>query len=426
MDYNEAINYVNEASKLGVNLGLERIKELLELMCNPQRNLDCIHVAGTNGKGSFISMIGSILTKSGYNVGRFTSPCIESPDDCIWINQKKIPKEDFAKTTEYVSEKVQLMCQKEKHHPTEFEILTAIAFVYFFRMNCDFVLLEVGLGGRFDSTNVIENPLISVISNISYDHMDRLGDTLSKIAYEKAGIIKEKSYVVTLPQKEEAEKVIEEVCCTKKAFLTKTNLNKTNIKKFSISEQEFDYDKRKSIKIGLLGEHQVNNAALVIDAIDILIQKGYSISETSIKRGLFLAKWPGRFEVVRKNPIFIIDGAHNLSGVAILKKNLQTYFPGKKIIFITGIFADKDYVSMIKECSSIASRFIVMKLEKKRALDVKELAQTARCYCNDVIVSDTIEWAVRTGINEASENEVICAFGSLSFVGRMRKLLKSE
>ncbi|HHX18407.1 MAG TPA: bifunctional folylpolyglutamate synthase/dihydrofolate synthase [Clostridium sp.] len=425
MNYQEAIKYVNQRLLLGINLGLERIQKLLDLMGNPQEKLKCIHVAGTNGKGSTIAMINSILNESGYSVGRFTSPYIESPEDCIWANGKKISKEDFANNLQYVKEKVQLMSKKEESiEPTEFEILTAIAFWYFYNMNCDIVLLEVGLGGRLDSTNVIKKSLVSVISNISYDHTDKLGNTLSEIAYEKAGIIKENSCVISYPQKEEVEKVIEDVCSIKNASLIKTDIDKINIKKSSIEGQEFDYGERKSIKINLLGTHQIKNAALAIDTIDVLIKKSYRISEGAIKKGLFLTKWPGRFEVLKKKPVFIIDGAHNLNGVKVLKRNLQLYFPNKKIIFITGIFADKDYVSMIKECSFIASKFIIINLDSKRGMDAKELAKVARRYCNDVVVSDTIECAVRMSIDNASRDGILCAFGSLSFVGTMRSFFK--
>lgn len=425
MHYQEAVNYVNQASTLGISLGLERIKSLLDLLGNPQEKLKCIHVAGTNGKGSTIAMINSILNQSGYNIGRFTSPYIESFEDCIWANGNNISKEDFANSVQYVKEKIQLMCKKEELHPTEFEILTAVAFLYFHKKNCDVVLLEVGLGGRLDSTNVIKQSLVSLISYISYDHIDKLGNTLSQIAYEKAGIIKENSCVVVYPQKAEVEKVIKDICIKKNASLIQTDVEKINIKEFSIDGQEFDYSKRKSIRIALLGEHQIKNAAFAIDTIDVLIKKGYKISETAIKKGLFLAKWPGRFEVMKKDPVFIIDGAHNVSGVKVLKETLQRYFPNKKVIFITGIFADKDYVSMIKECSSIASMFIVMNLESKRALGTKEMEQIARNYCNKVVVSDTIECAVRRGINFASSDEVVCAFGSLSFIGTMRKLFEN-
>ncbi|AUG58184.1 bifunctional folylpolyglutamate synthase/dihydrofolate synthase [Acetivibrio saccincola] len=424
MDYQEAVNYVNERALLGINLGLDRIKTLLDLMGNPQEKLKCIHVAGTNGKGSVIAMISSILNEAGYNVGGFISPYIESIEDSILVNGKKISKEDFVKSLQYVKEKARLM-GKDGYFLTEFEILTATGFWYFYNINCDIVLLEVGLGGRLDSTNVIESPLVSVISNIDYDHTGQLGNTLTEIAYEKAGIIKKDSLVVLYPQKEEVEKVIEEVCKKNNAFLIKTDFSKINVKKSSIEGQEFDFGKRKSIKINLLGKHQINNAALVIDTIDALIKKGYSISENAIKRGLFLAKWPGRLEVLKKNPLFIIDGAHNLSGAKVLKENLETYFPHKKIIFITGIFKDKDYVSMIKECSYIASKFIIINLESKRGLDAEELAKIAKRYCNNVVISDTIERAVRTGINDASADDVVCAFGSLSFVGTMRRMFKT-
>ncbi|TYQ12867.1 UNVERIFIED_CONTAM: dihydrofolate synthase/folylpolyglutamate synthase [Acetivibrio alkalicellulosi] len=422
MDYNEAVSFINSTSKFGIKLGLDNIIRLLELMGNPHKELKYIHVAGTNGKGSVVAMLSSVLFEAGYKVGRFTSPYFVNIEESIVVNGEEIEREEFARIVEIVRDKVELMQQKEIGHPTQFEILTAIAFEYFYKKKCDIVVLETGLGGRFDSTNVIEKS-ISVICSIGYDHMDKLGETLSKIAYEKAGIIKENSYVLIYPGEDESNRVIFNTCKEKNAVLNVTDFKKIKIKDFCINGQEFEYGRFKSIRISMLGEHQVKNAALVLDTVDVMVQKGYNICDEAIKRGLLAANWPGRFEVLKLKPVFIIDGAHNLSGVKALKRVLQTYFPQKKIIFIMGVFADKDYTSMVEVCSSIALRFITVTPKNERALEGQKLAEIAKIYCNEVLISDTIECAVKASFENTPDNGVICAFGSLSYLEEIRSEL---
>ncbi|RXE57770.1 bifunctional folylpolyglutamate synthase/dihydrofolate synthase [Acetivibrio mesophilus] len=425
MNYGQALEYIHGALKFGIKLGLDNIQELLELMDNPHKKLKYVHVAGTNGKGSTVAFISSILKESGYRVGIYTSPYIERFTERIRINSDEISKEDLARITQYVKEKVELMALRGGNHPTEFEIVTAIAFQYFYEKGCDIVVLEVGLGGRFDSTNIIDAPLAAVITTISYDHMARLGNTLEKIAFEKAGIIKYGTDVVLYPQAPEADRVFEEVCRERDSRLHRLFFESVNIKDFSIDGQEFDYGEFKSLKIRLLGEHQVKNAVVALEAALILAQKGYSISEDSIRKGLSDAKWPGRLELLKKEPIFLIDGAHNAEGAQTLSGFLKTYFPHKKIVFIIGILKDKDYMAMIEECAPLAEYIIAVSPNSDRALPAKALAQSLECYCKNVLISDTIVNAVAKSLDITPKDGLICAFGSLYYIGEVRNMLLS-
>ncbi|HOQ36754.1 MAG TPA: folylpolyglutamate synthase/dihydrofolate synthase family protein [Acetivibrio sp.] len=422
MNYDQAIEYIHGTSKFGVKLGLENVKTLLDLMGNPHKNLRYVHVAGTNGKGSTVAFIGSILVESGYRVGIYTSPFIQRFTERIRINNDEISKEDLARIASFVREKVEIMVSKGFNHPTEFEIVTAIAFQYFFEQDCDIVVLEVGLGGRFDSTNVIDDPLVSVITTISYDHMDILGDTLSKIAFEKAGIIKDGTNVVLYPQADEAERVFEEVCKEKKAKLNKISFDVAKILGFSIDGQEFNYKEMKSLRISLLGKHQIKNAVTAIEAVSVLREKGYNITEDSIRKGLLKAKWPGRLEVLCRKPVFIIDGAHNLEGARALTGFLKEYFPQNKIVFIMGILKDKEYLSIIEEVVPYAKYIITVTPQNKRALPAKELSEIIKRYCNNIVTSDTIEGAVKKSLELTPEDGLICAFGSLYYIGEVRSM----
>lgn len=426
MNYGQAIEYIHNTLKFGVKLGLENIRALLGLMGDPHKKLKYVHVAGTNGKGSTVAFISSILMESGYKVGVFTSPYIERFTERIRVNTQEIPGEDLARITLFVKEKVELLVAGGGNHPTEFEIVTAIAFQYYYEEGCDIVVLETGLGGRFDSTNVIDSPLVSVITTISYDHMDKLGDTLTKIAFEKAGIIKDGTHVVLYPQTMEADRVFTDVCRDKNAVLRKVCFDEVEIKNFSIDGQEFDYGRSKSLKIRLLGEHQVKNAVIALETVSILSDKGYRICEDSIRKGLTHAKWPGRLEVLRRKPIFLIDGAHNLEGAQTLSNFLRTYFPGKKIVFIIGILKDKDYKAIIKECVPLASQIITVAPKSDRALTARELADNVEYYCNNVLVSDTIVEAVKKSLEITPEDGVICAFGSLYYIGEIRSEFSLE
>jgi len=422
MKYDEALNYIHGTMKFGIKLGLHNITALLELMGNPHKNLKYVHVAGTNGKGSTVAFISSILMHSGYTVGMYTSPYIERFTERMKINNIEINQEELARITEFVKSKVDIMISAGESHPTEFEIVTAIAFQYFYEKNCDIVVLEVGLGGRFDSTNVISTPLVSVITTINFDHMDKLGNTLQEIAFEKAGIIKSCSEVVFYPQSEAAEHVFIEVCNKNNASMHVVDFHTLKVINAGVDGQVFDFEAYKNIKIKLLGEHQLKNAAVALTASKILREKGFSVSDTDIIEGLADTKWPGRIEVLSKSPLFIVDAAHNAEGSEALAKTISLYFEEKKKIFIMGVLKDKDYDSMIREIAPIADGFIVITPESARALPAKDLAVIIKPYCDNVYISDTVEDAVRLSLEITPLDGLICSFGSLTYIGEVRKL----
>ena len=273
MTYDEAIKYIHGTHKFGVKLGLENIGKLLELLGNPHKRLKFVHIAGTNGKGSTVAFISNILIESDYRVGIYTSPYIEHFTERICINHEEISEKDLARITEKTKEKISELLKMGYNHPTEFEIVTAIAFQYFYEKSCDIVVLEVGLGGRYDSTNIIDTPLVSVITSISFDHMNILGNTLPKIAYEKAGIIKENGDVVLYPQLSEVEDVIENVSAQMSSKLRKVDFNLIKLKKFGTEGQTFDYGSYIDLNTKLLGEHQLKNAAVAITACQVLREK---------------------------------------------------------------------------------------------------------------------------------------------------------
>ncbi|HEY9061421.1 MAG TPA: folylpolyglutamate synthase/dihydrofolate synthase family protein [Pseudobacteroides sp.] len=426
MNYTEALEYIHGTLKFGIKLGLENIKALLLLMGNPHKSLKFVHVAGTNGKGSTVAFISSILMESGYKTGIFTSPYLERFTERIKVDRGEIAEADVARITAFVKQKADELVKNGGNHPTEFEIVTAIAFQYFYETGCDIVVLEVGLGGRFDSTNVIDMPLAAVITTISYDHMNILGDTLEKIAFEKAGIIKDNSDVVLYPQAGEALEVFERVCEEKKSRLNKVSLADVEVLESGIWGSSFLHKRHGKFKISIAGEHQVANAVTALEAVEIVREKGYDrINKTDVESGLIKAVWPGRLEVVCKEPMFIIDGAHNKEGALMLADNLKKYFPGKDIIFIIGVLKDKDYKAIIEPVIPIASEFVTVKPENERGMTAQELAVILRGYCKDVNVSDKIEEAILYSIKKVSTKGIICAYGSLYYIGEIRKFFNT-
>lgn len=420
MTYEEAMQYIHGTLKFGSKLGLHNIGRLLELMENPHKKLKFIHVAGTNGKGSTVAMISSILVEAGFKTGIFTSPYLQRFSERIRIGNEEIGREDLARITAFVREKVEIMLQQGENHPTEFEIITAVALQYYMERRCDVVVLEVGLGGRFDSTNIIDTPEVAVVTTISYDHMDRLGDTLPAIAFEKAGIIKPGGDVVLYPQGAEVEEVFEKACTERGARLHKASFDQLRVHKADASGQVFDAGRYSRLEIVLLGEHQVRNAAVAVRAVELLGQKGYAISEESIRKGLKNARWAGRLEVLYQDPYFLIDGAHNIEGAKALRAALDAYFPDKKRIFIVGVLRDKDYMAMLDAVLPGCERVIAVTPGSERALPAVELARAAEAYCKNIQISDTIEEAVRTSMGTAARDEVVCAFGSLYYIGEVR------
>lgn len=362
--------YLEQLRLVGSRFGTDCEKELLSLLGNPQDKLRFIHVAGTNGKGSFCSMMSSVLQKQGYKVGLYTSPYIVVFNDRIRVNGLPIAEDDINDLFLRVRQKADTM----KTPPSSFDFITAAAFLWFYETKCDVVVLEVGLGGRYDSTNVIKNSLLSVITGIAFDHTEILGDTIEKIAWEKAGIIKESCPALYGGNDEKALVVIEKECEEKHSELTVKNPDLLKILSTTLDGTEFEFD-GKEYFIRLLGLYQPANAATVLAAIDVLRKHGFEISETAVKDGLSSAVWQARFEKIADEPVVLYDGGHNPQGVRAAVESVRAYFGDKKINLLVGILADKAHGEMAEELAKIADRVICIAPPSPRALPAEALAE---------------------------------------------------
>lgn len=425
MDYNQALAYINDKDKFGSRLGLSSISRLLQLLDRPQDGVKFIHIAGTNGKGSTSSYMATCLQEAGYNVGLFTSPFLERFNERIQLNGQDIPDQDLARITALVRDAANKMLEEGMEHPTTFEIVTAIAFVYFKEVNLDYVVLEVGLGGRFDSTNVIDQALLSVITTIDIDHVNELGDSLDKIAYQKAGIIKEAGLVVSYPQKEEVKQVIEEVAdeMSAQVFISGQAQVKEESEYGSTFDFQYGQTSLKDLKISLLGQYQVKNAALALTGLLILRDRGLiEISDEEIYRGLEKTQWKGRLEVLRRNPVFLIDGAHNLQGIRNLAKALEL-FEYEKLILGVGILKDKDVDSMLEKLIPLADKIVATEVNMPRKLDAYEMAKKLEKYEKEVYVEKDIKKAILKTFELANPNDLIVFGGSLYLIGEVRTIV---
>lgn len=422
MTYAEAKDYIKETVIYGSVLGLQNIQELLRRLSNPQNDLHFIHIAGTNGKGSVTSYITSILRQAGYCTGKYISPALFSYREIIQVNDRYIEKEALAIHTETIRTAIMQMLQDGLSHPTQFEIETALAFLYFREKQCDLVVLETGLGGLEDATNVIQTTLLEIITPISKDHIAILGNSIEEIARQKAGIIKPNTTVVTAYQESKVMDVLQAVCKENSCTLNCSAPNRITQIRYGYEEQLFSYETENGtfysdLRVHLAGIHQIQNAALAVEAISAFNQMGFSISPQQLRQGLAAACWKGRFTILQRNPLFIIDGAHNEAAALQLKASLETYFPNQKLIFILGIFKDKDYESISKHTASLAAEIILIEMEEnRRLLPAEQLKETVMKYNTKVQIAGDPEEAVRKSLCLAAQDDVILAFGSLSFL----------
>jgi len=446
MNYDEAIAYIKNTAKFGSKLGLERTEKILELLGNPHKKLKCIHIAGTNGKGSTTAMVTKILVEAGYSVGSYISPFIEEFEERMQINNKNITKGDLSDIITEVSKAVEKVVELGYSNPTEFEIITCAGFLYFYKNNVDFVVVEVGIGGRLDSTNVI-TPILSIITSISLDHTQILGDTLDKIAYEKAGIIKEGIPVVMFPQQKQSEEVIERVCRERNCKLIKVPQNsslylgKENLQQVAITSMEGTvYTSNKAItqkmkiqtekdeytiELALLGKHQLLNCSVAVHAIEELIGQGVKINKDNILMGLRNVKWPARLEVMNRKPLVVIDGAHNIDGIEKLTESIDMYFSYNKIILILGILADKQVEEMIKTIVPKVSRVITVTPHSDRAELSEELKVQVEKYTTNCEAIENYEEAYEKALNYCEEEDLLLVSGSLYMVGDMRRIIRN-
>ncbi len=439
MTYKQTINYLYSLERFGIQFGLEKITHLLSLLNNPEHSFKSIHIAGTNGKGSTSSFIAQVLKEAGFKTGLYTSPHLIDFRERIQVNGVLIPRK---RLTEIVERLIPLVKKMSKgtlqRAPTYFEVSTAIAFEYFKDEKVDFACVEVGMGGRLDATNVI-TPMVSIITSIGFDHTKELGNTLEKIALEKAGIIKKNGVLVCGVSDKEPLSAIKKICLKKNArmYLLNRDFEGKFLSRDDLKTQEFSYKGicrgsdsigALTFRISLLGEYQIQNASLALAGIEVLKANSVNINNSHIKKGLKNAAWPGRFEIIQKGaprraPTIIIDGAHNPPGANKLFKSLKIYFPNKKINFILGILKDKDISGIIKEIMPIADKVIVSSPHCDRASSLTEQAGIVEKYNKDIEAVYPIRKAIRRMIKRVSGNEVICITGSLYTVGEARKAL---
>lgn len=423
MNCEEAINYIHSLEKFGIQPGLDKIRALCDSLGNPQKKLKVIHVAGTNGKGSTSTMISNMLIASGYNVGLYISPYVSDFRERIQLNGKMIEKEYLSKAVKKVKNAIESILLPQGIQPTEFEALTAAAFVFYAESDCDFVVLEVGLGGRFDATNIIENPLVSVIVSISLDHTAILGDTIEKIAFEKSGIIKKDSVTVSYPfQQDDALGVIKSKC---REMNNKLVIPDTSAIIFE--NEEFDGTSAVyngiEFKLPLAGKHMIYNACTAIEAIRALSAYNINVKDDAIINGIAASSMPARLELICRKPITILDGGHNEGCAEAVEVYINKYFTGRRIIMVSSMMADKDYEAYLSKTASKASVFIASKADVPRALSADELMKTAEKYCKECYSYPDPLKAIEFGKSLCKENDVFFVCGSFYLAGEIRNTL---
>ncbi len=422
MNCNEAIEYIHSLEKFGIKPGMERIEALCNALGNPQDELKIIHVAGTNGKGSTSTMISNILQKSGYNVGLFISPYVTDFRERIQYNGKMIEKSELAECVEKVKYAVEEI-SKHGLQPTEFEVVTATAFLYYKMKKCDFVVLEVGLGGRLDSTNIIKNSLVSVIVSISLDHTSILGNTIGEIAAEKSGIIKFGSRTVVYPfQDKITMDIIEETCDKQCNFLNIPDIDSLEIKEEKLDGTIAVYDGIE-FKLPLAGKHMIYNACTAIEAIHSLSYYGIKISDEAVSTGIAISVMPARCELIKNNPVIILDGGHNEGCAEVLSDFIKKHLGDKRIIMVSSIMADKDYFSYLESVASLADEFIATKADVPRALSSDELMKSALAYCDNCYSIPSPFDALKKAISMMNSDDVMIVCGSFYLAGEIREKL---
>ncbi len=421
MNYTECLDYIHSISWTFCKPGLERIGELCKRLGYPQKELKFVHVAGTNGKGSFCSMLSSVLREAGCNVGLYTSPFITVFNERMQINGENISNDELIELTELIRPIADSMEDK----PTEFELITALAFEYFRRHKCDVVVLEAGMGGRLDSTNIIESSLLSVITGIALDHTAFLGDTTEKIAKEKAGIIKSGCPVLFGGYNDSAEEVISETAKAQGSKYFATRQKKINVTLFTLGGSTFDYGEHKDMEISLLGEYQPRNAANVICAVDILRERGLEISDAALRQGLKKARWHARFEVLADSPLVIFDGAHNPEGIASAVKSIKLYFGDEKVYLLTGVLRDKDYTAIANDLATVAEKAFTVTPPSPRALEAEAYADVLFNAGIFARAADNMEATVKLAVDEARMNKkpLVC-LGSLYLYSSLTPIIK--
>lgn len=410
INYDKAIEYINISAQRGSHPGLERILQLLKLMGNPQEEVRCIHVAGTNGKGSVSVMLASVLSAAGYTTGMFTSPYIYRINESFRINGVNISDDEFAEVISFVSSFAEQMRDK----PTEFEVMTATAFEYFKRKHCDAAVIECGMGGKYDATNVITNPLLSIITNVAADHLSWLGNSVEEIACHKAGIIKARRPVIFGGTDFKAEKVIAEKAADMHSPFIEVHYNLLENVRNTSDGIVLSYGRFKNVKLSLFGAYQPRNAALVLASVELLREMLLEISDDAVYNGMKNALWQGRFETISLEPTVIYDGAHNPDGIKYAVESIRQRFGDKRVNVLIGVMADKDYETMVKLLCPVVCRVYTVMPRNPRALDSFELADVfVRNERNATAYEKLSEGLCTAYKDSVDNNRPLIALGSL-------------
>ena len=417
MSYDETLKYIHNVKWQGSKPGLERTQTLLKALGSPEKKLKFVHVAGTNGKGSTAACMAAVLQQAGYKTGLYTSPYIIRFNERMQVNGEHITDDELERLTDEIRPYADAMADA----PTEFELITALAMKHFLYKKCDIVVLEVGLGGELDSTNVIDTPEVAVITAIGLDHTAELGPTIADVARAKAGIIKKGGDVVIYGGEPDVEAVFESACNARQAALHRTDFSRLNIRTIDLEGVTFDFAPYQNVFLPLVGTYQPKNAALAITALECLRTKGWQISDDNIFTGLSKVKWPGRFEVLLRRPAFILDGAHNPHGIIATADSLKKHFGEQKIVFLIGVMADKDVGGMMDVISDLAQSFVAVEPPNPRAMKAEVLAEQLSAYGHPATACTSIPEGVRKAIIQAGEDGVVCALGSLYFSGDVRE-----
>lgn len=421
MSYASTLEYIHSVKWQGSKPGLSRTQTLLAALGNPERSLKFVHIAGTNGKGSTAACLASCLHAAGYRVGLYTSPYINRFNERLQVDGIPIPDGDLEKLVDQIRPAADAM----EDAPTEFELITALGFLYFAQEHCDIVVLEVGLGGTLDSTNVIGPPEAAVITALGMDHTEQLGSTMAEIAGAKAGIIKDGCPVISYGGVPEADAVIAEVCRQKGSSLHPVDFSQLTLRPSTLSESRFDFGDLKDLSLPLLGSYQPYNAAVAITTLKVLAGAGWNISDDAIREGLATVQWPGRFELLRTAPPFLLDGSHNPPGMEATAQSLRDRFPGQKFTFLISVMADKDVTGILRPILPLAREFVAVRANLPRAMPEEQLADHIRSLGGRAESAPTIPDGVARALELAGETGPVCALGTLYFSADVRQALNA-
>ena len=420
MNYEETIAYIHNAYWKGTKDGLSRTRELLELLGNPQKELSFIHVAGTNGKGSTCAMLASILQAAGYRTGLYTSPFVNRFNERIAIDGTPISDQELVDAFEIIRPIVDGMINP----PSEFELITCAAMLYYKQQRCDVVVLEVGMGGEFDSTNIIDTPLLTIITAMGFDHMKYLGNTMTEIASAKAGIIKPDGVTLIYGENPEADKVFVDTSERMHSRLVVTDHGAAVDHAHTLRGHDLSFGPYKHIHLPLIGSHQVKNAAVVLTAVRELKKRGLIIPDAAVYEGMASVKWPARMELLCERPVFLLDGGHNPHGFHAAALTLRELFPDQKVTAMMGVMADKDHGDMIRELLPLVKRFVTVQPDSPRSMSAEDLAEEIRSLGGKAVPAGTVENGVKMLLKEAKEDDVLLAIGSLYMSGTVRAVMK--